>query len=362
MKPTSVAEIQDIVRQSSACAAAAGGSKTALALHGDGAALIDLSGMRGLIEYEPGEYVFTALAGTPIAEINPILAEHRQFLPFDPPLVQAGATLGGTVAAGLSGPGRYRYGGVRDFILQVKFVDGSGRLVRAGGKVVKNSAGFDLPKLMVGSLGRYGALVELSFKVFPRPAAYVTLQSEYPGLEPALQALIRLSTASLDLFVLDLVPGPAGVSLVVRLGGLPGSFPARIARLQKGGSQALLPDPQVIEGPQESALWQAAGEFEWVPPGWTLVKAPLTPRRIPELEAALAAQGAVRRYSAAGNLAWIAWSGPLEGLDHILKAQGLGGLALRGPAGSPRLGVWGGEALARRVKQALDPQGRWREI
>ena len=82
--------------------------------------------------------------------------------------VEAGATLGGTVAAGLSGPGRFRFGGLRDFILGVRFVDGAGRLLRMGGKVVKNAAGFDLPKFFVGSLGRFGVLAEITFKVFPR--------------------------------------------------------------------------------------------------------------------------------------------------------------------------------------------------
>ena len=111
-----------------------------------------------------------------------MLAEHGQYLPFDPPLAAAGATLGGTVAAGLSGPGRYRYGGVRDFVLGVRFVDGMGNLVRGGGKVVKNAAGFDFPKLMVGSLGRLGVLAELSFKVFPQPPAFATLAVSYHGI------------------------------------------------------------------------------------------------------------------------------------------------------------------------------------
>ena len=90
--------------------------------------------------------------------------------------VDAGATLGGTVAAGVSGPGRFRFGGVRDFILGVRFVDGQGRLLRMGGKVVKNCAGFDLPKFFVGSLGRFGVLAEVTFKVFPAPASRLTLK------------------------------------------------------------------------------------------------------------------------------------------------------------------------------------------
>ena len=178
-----------------------------------------MSGLRGVVEYEPNEFVFTALAGTPVAEVVAMLAEHGQYLPFDPPFVAAGATLGGAVASGLSGPGRYRYGGVRDFVIGVRFVDGLGQLVRGGGKVVKNAAGFDLPKLMVGSLGRLGALVELSFKVFPKPPAFGTLRVDYPSLAAAVEAMATLVTKPLDIEAVDLEPSSASASLLVRIGG-----------------------------------------------------------------------------------------------------------------------------------------------
>src|SRR5688500_13334503 len=147
-------------------------------------------------------------------------------------LVERGATLGGTVAAGLSGPGRYRYGGVRDFILGVRYVDGTGELVRGGGKVVKNAAGFDLPKLFGGSLGQLGALVELSFKVFPRPEATLTLRHTLPTLEAALAALQRLYLAPLDMEALDLTVDGDGPALWVRLGGLGHVLAARAERVR----------------------------------------------------------------------------------------------------------------------------------
>ena len=128
-----------------------------------------------------------------------MLAEHGQYLPFDPLLAEAGATLGGTVAAGANGPGRYRYGGLRDFILGVRYVDGEGQIVYAGGKVVKNAAGFDIPKFMVGSLGQFGALVEMTFKVFPKPEAYATLRLECASVVDGANAIIRLTGQPLDL-------------------------------------------------------------------------------------------------------------------------------------------------------------------
>lgn len=112
------------------------------------------------------------------------------------------------MAAGLSGPSRHRYGGLRDFLLGVRFVDGEGRAVRGGGKVVKNAAGFPFHRLMVGALGAFGVMVELSFKVFPRPRTTRTLRVRREGLKEALADLERLRLLPLDLLALDLVPPP----------------------------------------------------------------------------------------------------------------------------------------------------------
>ena len=167
--------------------------------------MLDLSRLSGVLEYEPGEFTFTALAGTPLASVDSLLAEHGQYLPFDPPLAERGATLGGTVAAGLSGPGRYRYGGVRDFILGVRFVDGAGALVRGGGKVVKNAAGFDLPKLMVGSLGQLGVLVELTLQSLPAAGGHAdACTPSSPAWRRRWRRCTALYTAPLDVDALDL--------------------------------------------------------------------------------------------------------------------------------------------------------------
>jgi len=155
-----------------------GGSKPALSTPPEGVAVLDVSGLRGITEHDPDELTVTALAGTPVAAVRDALAAHGQHLPFDPPLVAAGATLGGVVAAGTSGPGRFRHGGVRDFVIGARFLDGDGELVGGGGRVVKNAAGFDLPRLLVGSMGRLGVLVEVAFKVFPAPPAWGTLITE----------------------------------------------------------------------------------------------------------------------------------------------------------------------------------------
>jgi glycolate oxidase FAD binding subunit len=332
-----------------------GGTKTALCAPAGDATELDLTGLSGVLEYEPGEFTFTALAGTRIATVVSLLAEHGQYLPFDPPFVERGATLGGTVAAGLSGSGRYRFGGVRDFILGVRFIDGKGELVRGGGKVVKNAAGFDLPKLMVGSLGQYGVLAEFSFKVFPRPEAYLSLRATFPNVATALSPMQSVYTAPVDVDALDLVAGEGKAELWVRLGGLSSVLAARAERIG-----ALLGGAQVLAGPGEEAIWRDVREMAWVPAGWSLVKVPLSPVRLSSFEAALAGGSALRRYSAGGNVAWVATAAEqLPGFEAILSAQGLAGLLVFGPPGRPLLGQCIGEAFARRVKAALDPDGRF---
>src|SRR5215471_16984177 len=166
------------------------GAGTKSRLSAVNATRISVSQLRGIVEYEPSEFTFTAMAGTPLRELVRTLAERGQYLPFEPWLVEAGSTLGGTVAAGVSGPGRLRFGGLKDFILGVQFVDGLGRALRMGGKVVKNAAGFDLPKFFVGSLGRFGVLAEITFKVFPRPAASLTLKLPVESFKSAAQIMV----------------------------------------------------------------------------------------------------------------------------------------------------------------------------
>ncbi len=348
LQPTSAAEVQEAVRTHRRLLPRGGGSKPALSSPREGQVVLDMSGLSGVLEYDPGEYVFVARAGTRLAEVEALLAQHGQYLPFDPPLVAQGATLGGTVAAGLSGPMRQRYGGVRDFILGVQFVDGEGQLVRGGGKVVKNAAGFDLPKLMVGSLGRLGILTEVAFKVFPAPKATATLLVNFPGLEGALEALYRLAGSPIELYALDLQP-PG--TLVLRLGGLPEALPARLERLQaflgRGG--------ETLSGEAETAYWRSLNELNLG--AGALVKVALTARRIPALEQALGQ--APRRYLSAGNLLYLAWNAELKALDALLRAQGLSGLVLKGATHRPQIGIDLGQAMGHKVTKALDPQGKF---
>lgn len=140
--------------------------------------VLDTRVLRGVISYEPSELVVTVLAGTPLAELEQLLAGQSQCLPFEPPHFGAGATVGGMVAAGLSGPSRAASGAVRDYVLGVQMLSGQGQLLRFGGQVMKNVAGYDVSRLMVGSMGTLGLITEVSLKVLPRPVAEATIRME----------------------------------------------------------------------------------------------------------------------------------------------------------------------------------------
>jgi len=169
-----------------------GGSKDfyGQALSGE---LFDTREYAGLAAYEPTELVVTARCGTPLAELEAALAEKGQSLAFEPPHFGSAATVGGCLAAGLSGPRRARAGAVRDFVLGVMILDGHGRLLNFGGQVMKNVAGYDVSRLLAGSLGTLGLVVEVSLKVMPIASAGETLYFEMPGENSQRQALIRLN-------------------------------------------------------------------------------------------------------------------------------------------------------------------------
>jgi glycolate oxidase FAD binding subunit len=143
----------------------------------------DVTGYRGIIDYEPTELVITARAGTPLAEIETAMRGHGQMLGFEPPHFGGGATIGGCIAAGLSGPRRATAGSARDFVLGLRLLDGRGTDLRFGGQVMKNVAGYDVSRLITGSLGTLGVILEVSLKALPLPQAELTLCCEQPRSE-----------------------------------------------------------------------------------------------------------------------------------------------------------------------------------
>jgi glycolate oxidase FAD binding subunit len=189
---------------------------------------LDVTPYSGIVSYEPTELVLTARAGTPLAEIEAALAEKRQMLPFEPPHFGAGATLGGCVATGLSGPRRAYAGAVRDYVLGVRMIDGKGEDLRFGGQVMKNVAGYDVSRLMAGSLGTLGLLLEVSLKILPLPAEELTLRFDMSERE-ALEMMNRWAAQPLSLSATCFHDG----ALSVRLSGA--SAAVRSVRQKLGG-------------------------------------------------------------------------------------------------------------------------------
>jgi len=154
-----------------------GGSKDwyGQALQGE---VLDTRAYAGVVDYEPTELVITARCGTPLAEIEALLAERGQMLAFEPPRYDAASTIGGVAAAGLSGPRRAAVGALRDFVLGAKLMDAKGEVLNFGGQVMKNVAGYDVSRLLAGSLGTLGLITEVSLKVLPQPVREETIRFE----------------------------------------------------------------------------------------------------------------------------------------------------------------------------------------
>ncbi len=239
-----------------------GGSKDFYgeALSGD---LLDVSALAGVISYEPSELVVTVRAGTRLAELEALLVTQGQCLPFEPPHFSPTATVGGMVASGLSGPARASVGALRDYVLGVKLLNGRGEVLTFGGQVMKNVAGYDVSRLLVGSLGTLGVLLEISLKVLPVAPAEATLMFAGIGQQQALDLLNRWGGQPLPLnascWVHDSTATPARDFLFVRLRGavaaVQAAAPRLMAEVQAVGSEAV-----VMDNGQAGADWAACRE------------------------------------------------------------------------------------------------------
>lgn len=195
------------------------------ALLGD---ILDTRAHTGIIDYEPSELVITARCGTPLSEIESALAAHGQFLAFEPPAFAGDPTLGGIVATGLAGPRRASAGGVRDFVLGASLLDAQGELLHFGGQVMKNVAGFDISRLLCGSLGVLGLIAQVSLKVLPRPREEISLRFAADAAQ-AFALFNRWRAQPLPISASAWQDGTA----TVRLSGAPSAL--RAARATLGG-------------------------------------------------------------------------------------------------------------------------------
>jgi glycolate oxidase FAD binding subunit len=337
-----IAELRERVR----AAASAG---TALRLKGAGSKdfygeslegeVLDLRVHRGIVHYEPSELVVTARCGTPLSQIESALAEQGQFLACEPPSIGADPTIGGVIAAGLSGPRRMYAGAVRDFVLGTRLLNAQAELLRFGGEVMKNVAGFDVSRLLCGSLGILGIITEVSLKVLPLPRVQTTLRLEMSA-GAAVEAFNRWAAEPLPLSGTAWSEGTAWVRLS-------GASPAvRAACAHIGG--------EVVEAPSAQAWWQGLRDFT-LP---IFARETLWRLSLPASARPLAID-ASPLIDWGGALRWYAQL-PAD-LDVRGHATAAGGTALHwhgGSAGSrfhPLSGVT--LRLHRRLKERYDPRG-----
>ncbi len=191
---------------------------------------LQVGGHQGLINYQPSELVITARCGTRLSEIEETLAEQGQMLAFEPPHFGASATLGGMVACGLSGPRRAFTGSVRDFVLGCKMINGKGEILSFGGEVIKNVAGYDVSRLMAGSMGTLGVILEVSLKVLPIPAVEITRCLDVNGDE-VIQTMSKFAAYALPISGLANYQG----ALYVRISGTEQAVQAASRKI--GGSE-----------------------------------------------------------------------------------------------------------------------------
>ncbi len=357
-------------------------SLTACAAQGD-VTRIDMRGHAGVVTYDASEFLISARGGTTIAELASVLAAAGQYLPFDPVLVDRGATLGGSIASGISGPCRLLYGGLRDFMLEVQLCDSAGNEVRGGGKVVKNAAGFDLPKLVVGSYGRMGIITEATLKVFPKPPGNMTLSIACSSLRSALERSLKLLALPLPIAALEIEPGviaqkvspqhvlsQAGTSpptsdssiVQVRLAGPIDSLAGMAQRIQ----HALPPGVRIQRtehGAAEAALWHDRAEFAWANEYAGLARVAITHHQCSDLEKALKAwdDQCALVVSCGASVAWIAvrQATQIEQLDGLLKQLMLAGVVVRGSDGLKLLGDDRWVSSCQRIQRALDAGNKY---
>jgi glycolate oxidase FAD binding subunit len=303
--------------------------------------ILDTREHAGIVAYEPTELVMTARCGTPLAELEAALAAQGQMLAFEPPHFGGAATLGGCVAAGLSGPRRAAAGAVRDFVLGARLLDGRANELAFGGQVMKNVAGYDVSRLLAGSLGTLGLILEVSLKVLPRPAAEHTLRLELPQ-EKALESLNRWAGTALPVSASAWRDG----ELTVRLSGAQRAV--RAAAQQLGGD--------ALEGAHAARFW--SGIREQTDP-WFAGEAPLWRLSLPSAAAPLELAGAPL-IEWGGALRWLR-SGADAATVRAAAARA-GGHATLFRGGDKAAGVFAPLApalarLHRELKAAFDPAG-----
>ena len=358
--PTTAAEVAEIVAAGRPLEVVSGGTKRSVGRVRGAEAVLSLAALNQVVDYAPEELVLTAQPGVSIATLEALVAAHGQMLPFEPPHLErllgadGQATLGGVLAANLSGPRRIRAGAARDHVLGIAAVTGRGEIIKAGGRVVKNVTGYDLSKLIAGSWGTLAVLTEVTIKVLPAPRAEASLLLSGLDARRACAAMALAMNAPLEVSAVAHLPHEAdGAVTAFRLEGFAASVAARSESL--ASLLRAYGTPEILDPGLSRALWARVREVEMFQgdprPLWRLSVPPADGWRVGE---ALPGDAI---YDWAGGQVWLASEAAESQVRAAVRALGGHAVLFRGEgrAFEPVDG-----ALARltdRVKAAFDPNG-----
>lgn len=388
MVPTREDEAADMIRSSAAVVRklviAGGNTRSGFGNAVEANGVLRSAGLSGIVAYDPAEMVMTARAGTPVAEIEEVLAENGQMLSFEPADhrgmmgTEGEPTIGGVFATNTSGPRRYVAGAARDSLLGLRFINGRGEILRAGGRVMKNVTGLDLVKLLAGSFGTLGFLTEVTFRVLPRPQEQQTVVLS--GLEDGEAARAMAIAMGLPVEVSgaahlpESVRGrfihgalPEGAATVLRLEGLSASVSVRVQKLVEAlGSLAPI---SRLEAEESRQLWQQVRDVHpycdgTMKPLWRVSVAPSSGF---QLVAALRMEAGIDAfYDWQGGLIWMRMEAEPEGelLRHVMHRVGGGHATLLRASDAMRAETDAFEPvptavaqLSQRIKEKFDPAG-----
>jgi glycolate oxidase FAD binding subunit len=361
-----------------------GGTKSGLGGPIQTTEVLSTSELKGITAYNPAEMVMTVKSGTPLSEVVAAAAEHRQGLAFEPADYrdiygsQGEPTIGGTFACNLSGPRRFQAGAARDHLLGLRFVNGMGEVIQAGGRVMKNVTGLDLPKLMAGSHGTLGLITELTFKVLPLPETSATIVLAGLDEATATQAMAEALAMPVEVsgaahlpescrarFLGGALPGPG--TTVLRLEGLGFSVKERTAKLIDAFSKAA--QVSQLDHDQTTALWQEIRDVKPFHadgrerPLWKISTAPSMGHQI---LSTLRMQAGVDGYlDWQGGLLWLGMEAAPEAAlvrDLVKQAGGHATLMRAGDADRAAIPAFQPEApavaaLSNRIREKFDPVG-----
>ena len=329
-------------------------------------AILDMRSLNRVLAHEAGDMTATLEAGAALADVNRALAPHRQWLPLDPPFAER-ATIGGVLATNDSGPLRHRYGTPRDLVIGVQLATTDGVLSKAGGRVVKNVAGYDLGKLVAGSFGSLAAIVSATFKLAPLPAASKTLRADIADAASLARAIGAVMNSALDPIAFEIVSRARAAGsrfgLLIRFASVAAAVDAQAAEAV-ATLQPYAAGVAALDGDAERSMWREHADAIWSGDG-AIVRASWLPANIARVVEEVEAFEFVGRAAVGAGLVRITGSDDDQArvVERLRASAAVGNVvvARASAAVKRRVDVWGShgdrQTLLESLKRAFDPTG-----